>query len=177
MIIVLFESYSFQGLQNGLSSLSKIITTSGFSNQQIGLSAEGRRFLSQTIKGPITVYRGFHAMRNRFSPKNFLLLKSLSPGSIAPNFISSNNKNDFTSTSKSFAVAKRYSKGGNIEIILSANVQKPQIICDTTNIKKVIGNNIQDLLTDSDFDYFEKEKEVIVNSDIQYTVVNILIKN
>jgi hypothetical protein len=41
----LLENYSSQGLQNGLKALTKIIMSSGFSNQQIGFSIEGRHFL------------------------------------------------------------------------------------------------------------------------------------
>jgi hypothetical protein len=151
--------------------------SSGFSNQQIGLSIEGRHFLKQTVKGPITIYRGFYAMRDRFSSENFLLLKNLSTGDVVPEFASYNNKNDFTSASKSLQVAKRYSKGGNIELVMGAVVQTPQIICDTTNLKQVIGNNNQKLISEEDFNYFLKEKEVIVTSDVRFTVISILIKH
>jgi hypothetical protein len=143
---------------NGLGSLHKILLSSNYSNKDIGLSPEGKAFLQQTVEGPITVYRGITLRKDRVTSEQFKELKSLSLGNIVPKWASSNNKNSYTSASKSLAVASRYAKGGGI--VMEARAEPEQILVDTTKLQQLAIDS--DEFDEDDFNYMKSEKEVIL---------------
>jgi hypothetical protein len=161
-------------MKNGLEALMRIVTSSNFSSEQIGLSAEGKRFLAQTVFTPtIEVYRGLYVMKSRVSQEGFTQLKSLQPEDAVPDFIAHNSKNDFTSATKKLAIAKRYARDGNINIVMRAIADETSIICDTTHLREIIGDESQDIVSESDFEYFKREQEVIVSRALRYFVVSV----
>lgn len=69
--------------------------------------------------------------------------------------------------SKKEAVAKAYAKEGHLTMIVKVKVPQKHIIADLENIIPFVKDIDQDILDDSNYKYFKKDKEVIVSEPIQ----------
>uniref|UniRef100_A0A6M3LV42 Uncharacterized protein n=1 Tax=viral metagenome TaxID=1070528 RepID=A0A6M3LV42_9ZZZZ len=162
-----------KSIKNSIEIVKGLITSGGDIGS-LKISEEEKSFLKSTVEDkPYELYRGVHLMKFRMTPEQFSQAKQLKEGDSAPSFLSKKG-NSYSSSTKSANVAKYYAKEGHIEIVLKTVVGKNNILVDTTNLKKIlIENNKESLLPDEDYDYFKRDKEVILEEPIKYAVHSI----
>lgn len=147
------------------------------------LSKEQENFLQQTVDNKeYIVYRGLSLIRQRLSKEQIEQLQTLKPGMTAPSFLNLRPKRRFkptdkeelvpsiySSSSKKESVAVSYSREGKYSVVLKANVQKPNILCDGENIGKIAK------VDKGRINYYKKYKEVFLIEPVSYTIHSVKI--
>lgn len=164
-------------INNAVDSLQSLVSTGGSGANVSALGAEEQAFLRKTVENKsYEVFRGIHVMKFRVTPEQYAELRKLNPGDAAPEFLRKQG-NDFTSTSLKESVAKSYAKEGNIEVVLKATLSREDVLCDTTQIEKLLKSVGKGNLLDSEtYAYFKRDREIFVKEPIRFTIHSIKVR-
>lgn len=150
------------------SALKKLKFLIFSSSADISFNENEIDFLQQTVTDSnLTLFRGLGLIRQRVDDSNRKLINQVQAGEISPKFLNNSfHAHNVASFTKSQSVAKRYSEG-EVSIVIKIEANKNQIICDLTNLEKLLKKypDVNHTFDKEDFRYMKLEKEVIVKSN------------
>lgn len=171
----LLNEINSQPFETALDKIQSLISSSA---GNVDFNVDELKFLKQTISGSYSLFRGLYLMRFRLNVEHQQIVDSLNVGDEVPDFLIGKNhsSNNISSWSKSLSVAKRYSKEAHVGMILELSPNNESIICDSSNLEKLMKNlNVEHDISDS-FDYLKREKEVFINSNKLSNKPKVLLK-
>lgn len=161
---LLKEVFEEQIAESALKKLKAIILSS---SSDVSFNQQEIDFLKQTVSSSnLPLFRGLGLISQRVSDEDRKAINKIREGDQSPSFLNNSfHKHNVASFTKSKSVAKYYSEG-EVAIIIEVDLASNAIICDLTNLEKLLKKNpnIKHNFDDDDFRYMKREKEVIVDS-------------
>ena len=125
------------------------------------LSPGALAFLKGTVtKKKYKLYRGIGLVKDRVAPADRPKVNALQPGDPVPEFLVK-AYNPYSSYSSKKSVAKYYAQG-RVSIVVEVTVPGGAVVADLSKLRSLLAGQQQSVFSDDDFDYFEKDKEIIV---------------
>lgn len=157
-----------------LDSIDMLIGTGGPAANELikkaNIDEDIINFLKQTVKkDKVKLYRGLQfagiKAKKLLTKEQREILSSLKVGDDVPDFLAKGNVfNEYASYTKKKSVASHYGKGGKLGIIWESEVTPDNILVDLENLKEALkkANFKHKSFNEETFDYFAKDKEVLV---------------
>jgi len=158
-------------VDKSIEIVKKLVMSGGGGWGDLGVNNEVENILKKTVDDKqYKVYRGLHLMKSRMSIEQYNQIKELKVGDVVPDFLRKQG-NDFSSSSLKLSVANYYAKEGNIELIMTAELDRSQVFVDTTNLKDVMTDmGRTNDFSEDDYNYFRTDKEIIFKEPVKFTV-------
>lgn len=155
----------------------RTITLSSHPGRTVELSPAAVSFLQATLTGSeYTLYRGLSMYRAKLDDAQRDQVNALQEGDPMPSFLQKHTFADpYTSFSSKRDVAYSYARNGDMEILVQAQVPKASLLADLAQLEQALkARDIeQQIITPDDFNYLNRDGEVIAMKPVQATVIHV----